>query len=173
MPDQHVILIGGRCAGKSTLGRTLAAHLRRPFLDTDVEIERRSGQSVAAIFAQDGEAKFRQLERELLATLTLTPPQVIAVGGGTVVDPANRARLRELGMIIFLNPGMVALQRRMRELASAGITKPALQGGNWIDEAPQVFASRLPIYRALANHEITADMALPALLEATLKIIGP
>jgi shikimate kinase len=99
-------------AGKSTVGRRLAKLLVLPFFDSDAEIARAHG-SIEVIFAQQGEAKFREYEREALLQLVARPPCVIAVGGGAVVAPENRALLRARGVIVHLDISAAAAHRRV------------------------------------------------------------
>jgi shikimate kinase len=97
----NVSITGFMGAGKSTAGRRLARLLRIPFVDSDVEIERAYGP-IAEIFDRDGEAVFRARESETLARLCAEGPHVLAVGGGAVLDPANRAVMRRNGCIVNL-----------------------------------------------------------------------
>ncbi len=99
-------------AGKSTVGRRLAKLLALPFVDTDAEIARVHGP-IEAIFAQHGEAKFREYEREALLQLAARAPCVIAVGGGAIVAPENRALLRAHGVIVHLDISAAAAHRRV------------------------------------------------------------
>jgi shikimate kinase len=97
----NVTLTGFMGAGKTTAGRGLARLLRLPFVDVDVEIEREHG-SIGDIFATAGEAVFRRYEADTIERVAADGPCVIAVGGGAVVDPANRAALRRRGVIVNL-----------------------------------------------------------------------
>jgi shikimate kinase len=97
----NVTITGFMGAGKSTAGRRLARLLRIPFVDSDVEIERAYGP-IAAMFEREGEAVFRARESETIARLCGDGPQVLAVGGGAVLDPANRAAMRRNGCIVNL-----------------------------------------------------------------------
>jgi shikimate kinase len=97
----NVALTGFMGAGKTTTGRRLAGLLHIGFVDTDGEIERLHGP-IREIFASQGEAAFRKLEAAVIAEYTRTGPHVIAVGGGAVLDPINRKRLRRGGVIVHL-----------------------------------------------------------------------
>ena len=97
----NVTLTGFMGAGKTTAGRRLARLLRLPFVDSDVEIEKAHG-SIAEIFAGEGEAQFRAYEAEAIAQACGAGPVVLAVGGGAVLDPANRAVMRRGGCIVNL-----------------------------------------------------------------------
>jgi shikimate kinase len=97
----NVVLTGFMGAGKSTVGRRLARLLELPFIDTDAEIVKTHGR-ISDIFAREGEARFREYERAALERLGQRGPAVVAVGGGAVVDPKNRALLRRGGVIVHL-----------------------------------------------------------------------
>jgi shikimate kinase len=97
----NLALTGFMGAGKTTTARRLSRILKVPFVDTDAEIVREHG-AIADIFAREGEAQFRRLERAFLERLCATSPWVAAVGGGAVVDPDNRKLLRSAGLIVHL-----------------------------------------------------------------------
>ncbi|MGQ9560140.1 MAG: shikimate kinase [Candidatus Oleimicrobiaceae bacterium] len=122
--DANIYLIGFMGAGKSTVGRALAARLKRPFVDTDEVIEHQTGRTIAHIFAREGERAFRLMEQHLLAELTCTKGQVVAVGGGAVMDDGNWKRLQESGITVYLHCPVALLVRR---LAEDGV-RPLLQG---------------------------------------------
>ncbi len=113
MVEGHLVLVGLPGAGKSTCGRQLARRLGRPFLDFDVEIERRTGLSVSRIFAEQGEAAFRSLEVELTRELVSAPPMVLAPGGGWVTNPGVMALLRPPGRIVHLQLSPAEALRRV------------------------------------------------------------
>lgn len=103
MTTRHVVLVGMMGAGKTTVGSRLARRLDRPFVDSDVQVERRAARTVRQIFEADGEAAFRALESEALAeALASEEPAVIAAAGGTVLDPLNRGRMKACGLVVFL-----------------------------------------------------------------------
>jgi shikimate kinase len=97
----NVVLTGFMGAGKSTTGRRLAKLLQLPFVDTDAEIERRHGP-IAQIFSTLGEAAFRRIEAAIIAQVSAGGPAVVAVGGGAILDQANRAALRQTSYIVHL-----------------------------------------------------------------------
>lgn len=109
----RVFLTGFMGCGKSAVGPELARRLGVPFLDLDGEIERRSGQSIAAIFEGQGEAAFREREREALLATGELAAAVVATGGGCPVDPANRVWMRAHGRMIWLHLPWAALVRRL------------------------------------------------------------
>src|SRR5687767_1646822 len=123
--DGHIVLIGLPGAGKSTIGRSVADRLGRPFLDFDTEIERREGLSVARIFAERGEPAFRTLEVALTRELVAAPPMVLAPGGGWVTNPGVIDLLRPPARIVHLR---VSPTEAVRRLSRARIVRPLLLG---------------------------------------------
>src|SRR5215212_5572942 len=110
--ERHIVLIGMMGAGKTTVGSRLARALDRPFIDSDVQVERRTARSVREIFETDGEAAYRALEAEALAeALASEEPAVIAAAGGTILDPNNRRRMKDFGTVVFLEAAPTDLVR--------------------------------------------------------------
>lgn len=140
----RIFLTGFMAAGKTTVGRELAALLAAPFVDLDREIEERAGASVAGIFARDGEAAFRHLERRELARITarVDDPLVVATGGGTVGDEENRRLMTENGRIVWLDPDFEVLSARLSG-AAAG-ERPLFRDR---DQARRLFERRRGDYR--------------------------
>jgi len=120
-----IYLTGFMGAGKSVVGRELARLLRRPFVDLDLSIESEAGSSVASLFARRGEAAFRKLERKALLRAAKRPGVVVALGGGTLLDPRHRALVKK-GLLVKLSCSRAELVRRLR---SARAARPLLAGG--------------------------------------------
>src|SRR5262245_27042785 len=99
--------------GKTEVGRRLARKLGRTFVDTDRLVETKAGRPVSAIFATEGEAHFRALEREAIAEACAIPDAVVATGGGALVDPGNRRRLAEAGPVVCLTASPEEILRRI------------------------------------------------------------
>src|SRR5262245_44682582 len=116
-------LLGMMGAGKSSAGRALARELGLPFLDTDAEVERRSGRKLAEIFARDGEAAFRALEREVIAA-SRGAAAVVALGGGAPAQAGVAELLRESGVRVYLRASAERLAARIGEAAD----RPLLAG---------------------------------------------
>lgn len=144
LPARHIVLTGFMGTGKSTVARYVAARAQRPFVDMDQVIETRSGQPIHRIFAEQGEAVFRALEAALLQELAAQDGLVIATGGGTLVDPANRAALGSRAVVICLQASIYELQRRLAD--SADGVRPLLAGEDAAQRIHSLLAARLPAY---------------------------
>jgi shikimate kinase len=151
-----IYLVGMMGVGKSTVGALLADMLGRVFVDSDLEIERTTGRSVSEIFEQEGEARFRELERAAIdEAFERRPSAVIALGGGAIVQPGMLDRLKERGVIVYLRARPEALDDRIGD----GTSRPLLAGLS--DEARVVrltalLEARRPFYEQ-ADHRIDAE----------------
>ncbi len=154
MPAGNLILIGYRGCGKTCVGRELAGRLHWAFVDTDTLIEAAAGQCIRDIFTQAGKAHFRKLERQVIAEVTAATDQVIAVGGGAVLSPTNRAALRRAGVCIWLTAPATELYRRLEADPRSGTTRPALTARGGLAEVRHLLAQRRPLYAALADHVV-------------------
>jgi shikimate kinase len=110
---RSVVLVGMMGAGKSSIGRRLAARLSVPFIDADTEIEKAAGMTIADIFATHGEAYFRTGEARVIARLLDSGPQVLATGGGAFMDPHTQEVIREKGVSVWLKADLELLIRRI------------------------------------------------------------
>lgn len=155
----HVALVGFMASGKSTVGRSLARRLRRPFIDTDAEIEREHG-AIATIFSRQGEGVFRRLEREAVATaLESQAPAIIAVGGGAPTHAPTRRLLSKAYRVFLLVPPE-EIARRVR---GCGSLRPLLGGAPTKARIEELYLARLPLYRE-AELIVDADaLRAPAL----------
>jgi shikimate kinase len=144
----HLILVGLPGAGKSTTGRMLARRLGRPFVDFDVELARREGKPVAAIFAERGEAYFRALEASLSAELVEAPAMVLSPGGGWMANAAAVALLRRRGRIIYLR---VSPETALRRMGRGYSRRPLLRGPDPLGALRRLHAERDALYGA-ADH---------------------
>jgi shikimate kinase len=149
-----LFLIGYRGTGKTTVARLLAGRLGWQHLDADDVLEHRAGRSIRAIFAEDGEAGFRRLETAVLEELCRLRQHVIATGGGVVLDPENRQRMRQAGRVVWLTADAATLWRRLQADASTAQRRPALSVGG-LAEIEQLLRVREPLYRACAD--LTVD----------------
>jgi shikimate kinase len=150
---RHLVLVGLMGAGKSTVGRACAQRLTRDFVDTDDVVERLAQMSVPELFDTAGEQAFRALEREAVVDVCSSPaPLVIGCGGGTVVDPDNRATLAAHGFVVWLQAGVDALAERV----DGGRDRPLLRGDSR-GALTRLLALREGAYEAVADVAITTE----------------
>jgi shikimate kinase len=137
-----VALIGMMGAGKSSVGRRLAARLAVPFRDADTEIEAAAGCTVAEIFERFGEQNFRDGERRVIARLLGQPPHVLATGGGAFIDPRTRADIKAQAVSIWLRAPVALLANRVQRRE----TRPLLKQGDPKEILARLLTEREPIY---------------------------
>jgi shikimate kinase len=153
MTMHRIYLVGFMGAGKSTIGRELALKLNIPFLDLDSEIEKAEGLAVRELFARFGEPHFRQIEREHLKRVAQGPIAIVALGGGTYVDPDNRKVVDDSGIAVWLEASFSTIRERVRPDG----TRPLLAD---VEQARRLYSERLPAYRLARVHVLT-DNRLP------------
>jgi shikimate kinase len=168
--SRNIILCGFMGTGKTTIGKLVAARIGWQFADTDQVIEARCGKRVSAIFAEDGEAAFRQMERDLCAEIAAHwRYHVIATGGGMVLEAANREALARAGCLICLDLPAEQLARRL-----AGKTdRPLLANppnGDLTAHIEALLAARAEAYRAVPHHIETAQLSPYGVSEAVLNV---
>ncbi len=146
LQDRSIVLVGLMGAGKTTIGRRLAAQLGLPFVDADHEIEKAAGMSISDIFATHGEAHFREGERKVIARLLQGGPQVLATGGGAFMDSDTRKNIKKSGISIWLRADLDVLMERV----SRRNDRPLLQRPDPEAVMRQLIEERYPIY-ALAD----------------------
>ncbi len=150
--DQHyktknIFLVGLMGAGKTTIGRSLAKRLELNFVDTDREIEARTGVSVPTVFDIEGEEGFRRREAEVIQAISRQDGQVVATGGGAVLRTENRANMRAGGFVAYLNVPPTILWERTRHDRN----RPLLQVDNPLLRLEELYAIRDPLYREVAD----------------------
>ena len=151
---KNIVLMGFMGAGKTTIGKKLASALKYEFIDTDEWIEKEQGRKISDIFAEDGEAAFRDMETDLLKRLqNRTEKFVLSIGGGMPVREENRALLRNLGAVIYLKTSKEEIIRRV----SGSRNRPLLQGGDLEEKVTNLMNSRARIYMETAHVEIITD----------------
>lgn len=142
-----VYLVGMPGSGKSTVGPVLAARLGVPFVELDARIEAAAGRSVPEIFADEGEARFREMEAATLVEAAAEDPSVVSCGGGVVLEPANRVTLRATGVVVFLSVPVDVLRARVVPAAD----RPLIHEQGDLD---RLLAQREPLYREFAAHVV-------------------
>lgn len=134
-------------AGKTTIGRSLAKRLGLEFIDSDREIEARTGVSIPTIFEIEGEEGFRKREAQVIEDLSSLNGRVVATGGGVVLRQENRARLRASGFVVYLNVPPATLWERTRRDTG----RPLLQVEDPLLRLKELYAQRDPFYREVAD----------------------
>ncbi len=170
---RNILLIGMRGVGKSTVANALADLLQWTLVDTDALIERQAGLSVRDIFTQHGEAAFRAMESRIVAEVCAKSRQVISLGGGAVLSPANRDTIRRAGAVIWLTAAPDVLIERMRRDIKRGLVRPSLTNRDWADEVRELTNARAPFYAEIAQIRIDTDNLTPAhIARAALEQLG-
>jgi shikimate kinase len=148
-----LVLVGLPGSGKTTVGRQLARRLAIPFVDSDHAIENRLGCSVREYFEREGEARFRDIESAVLNDLSQTHTGVLSTGGGSVLRPENRQRLRERGHVFYLRSTPEEVFRRLRYDQN----RPLLQVSDPMARLRDLFEARDPIYKEAAHDVIETN----------------
>lgn len=158
-----IVLIGYRGSGKTSIGKRLADRLWQKCVDTDELIVAKAGRSIAEIFADEGEAKFRELEREVVREVAAMNDIVIALGGGAPMSEENRRVIKEAGhRVIYLKCEPEELLKRIQSDPATPKARPNLtEFGGGIEEIAKVLAEREPIYRQMADAELEVTYLSP------------
>ena len=166
--QRAIVLVGMMGSGKSSVGRRLAGRLGLPFVDADTEIETAAHMTIPEIFAQRGEAEFREGERRVIARVLATrAPLVLATGGGAFMNAETRERVKELGIAVWLKAEPDVLMRRVRKRSN----RPLLQTADPEATLRRMLSEREPVY-ALADitilssdepHEVVVGETIAAL----------
>jgi shikimate kinase len=161
--SRSVVLVGMMGAGKSSIGRRLAAELGIPFVDADSEIEKAAGMSIPEIFESQGEGIFRAGETRVIARLLEAGPQVLATGGGAFMNDQTRALVRQRGISIWLKADLDVLMRRVKRRTD----RPLLKNGDPAETLERLMRERDPVYaeaditvlsREIAHEAIVAEI---------------
>jgi shikimate kinase len=155
-------------AGKSTVGRRLAQALGMPFRDADTEIEAAAGRSISEIFAQFGEAAFRDGERRVIARLLSGPPHVLATGGGAFIDDSTRALINAKATSVWLKADVEVLARRV----SRRDVRPLLTGKDPLDVLREHALARYDLYGQAHLTIETGDSAHRVAVDAIITALG-
>jgi shikimate kinase len=175
--SRSIVLIGMPGCGKSALGRRLAPRLELPFVDVDEEIEKAAGKSIKEIFADHGEDYFRDGERRVIARLLASGPQVMATGGGALLNRETRANIRRSGISVWVKADMALLVRRVTKRS----TRPLFEGRDAEVVVRDLMEARYPVYAAVADlvvesrdvpHEVIVGEMVEALARCP-QLAGP
>ena len=164
---RSIVLVGMMGVGKSSIGRRLAARLGVPFVDADTEIEKAAGMSIADIFARHGEAYFRSGEARVIARLLDSGSQVLASGGGAVMNADTRAAIKAKGVSIWLKAEIDVLLRRV---AKRKAERPMLHTDDPSETLRQLLIAREPFYAqadlTVQSHEGPHDAIVAEMMQA-------
>jgi shikimate kinase len=169
---RHLVLVGLMGAGKTTVGERCAERLARPFVDTDAVVEATARRSVQELFSEAGESTFRALERDAVRDVTASPAAaVIACGGGAVLDPENRRRLREAGTVVWLRAAPAVLAERVD---ADGVARPLLAPRGAVATLQRLAVVRAAAYEAVADAVVDTDgRTVDEVAEAVLQVYRP
>lgn len=149
----NVFLVGPMGSGKSAVGRQLARELGLWFVDSDAELEARTGVDIPIIFETEGEAGFRARERDLIDELTRRTDVVLATGGGAVTDPDTRGRLRARGRVVYLRTSVDQQLARTRRSTH----RPLLRTADPRATLERLMQQRAPLYEEIADLVVETD----------------
>jgi len=164
--SRSIVLIGMMGAGKSSIGRRLAARLAIPFVDADTEIESAAGMTIPEIFQKHGEPYFRAGEARVIARLLDNGPSVLATGGGSIMDPHTRELIREKGISIWLNADLDVLVKRTKRRNDRPL----------VEKLKELMPLREPFYAqsdiVVCSRDEPHDTIIDAIIDALAKHLG-
>ncbi len=154
----NIFLVGPMGAGKTTIGRQLARELKKEFVDSDQEIEERTGANISWIFDVEGESGFRKREKKIIEELTRRKDIVLATGGGAVLAPENRNYLHSRGTVVYL---MATIGQQL-ERTKNDSRRPLIQNVTDIKgKLKELMEIRDPLYREIADYVVMTSMRSP------------
>jgi len=177
VPSRSIVLVGLMGAGKSKIGRRLAARLGLPFFDSDPEIETAAGETIEEIFVNRGERVFREGERRVIARLLAQPVHVLATGGGAFMDPATRQLIARRAVSLWLRADLDVLVSRVLRRSN----RPLLKLGDPRAILAELIERRHPVYAEAdvavdsgeGSPEATVTRAIAALASCSLTTLLP
>lgn len=155
--QQNIILVGPMGVGKTTIGRSLAKKLGREFVDSDREIEDRTGVTINIIFEIEGEDGFRKRESTMIDELTQRKNIVLATGGGAILNESNRMLMRKHGVVVYLHASVDLQLERTR----TGKNRPLLMNGDPRKTLEDLMKVREPLYRQEADIIVNTENRSP------------
>ena len=157
-PSPVVVIVGLPGVGKSTIGRRVAKRLGWDFVDLDSAIEERAGQPIREIFAESGESVFRDLETEVLVrSLDTDKPCVVSTGGGVVLSPANRSRLKSAAAVVWMTASIEDLVDRLKPRGAPGRGHRPLLDGDLVANLERLADQRDRLYAEVATIELATN----------------
>ncbi len=153
-PSSNLFLVGPSGAGKTSIGRLLAAHYQLEFIDLDIEIEKHTGAPITAVFELEGEVGFRAREAALLDQFSQREGMVLSTGAGAVLDPVNRGQLAARGLVVWLQSTVEQQLRRLQHDQH----RPLLAGDDREQRLHAMAAIRTPLYADIAELRIPGEL---------------
>ncbi len=150
---KNIALIGFMGTGKTAVGRALSSSINRPFVDTDLLIQRRAGKTIGQIFESDGEQRFRDLESRVIEEVCRLDGHVISYGGGAVLRPENRCNIRENATVILLRATATTILSRV----SKSTERPLLMDGDRLNRICSLLKAREELYYSTMDIAIDTD----------------
>ncbi|MBN1558279.1 MAG: shikimate kinase, partial [Lentisphaerae bacterium] len=163
---RNIVLVGFMGTGKTAVGRTLAARLNLAYLDMDATIEAREGRTISDMFAHEGEARFRALERALVRELAARSGLVIATGGGIVLDPRNVEDFARTGLVVCLRAEPETILARV----ARDTHRPLLEGGDKLQTIRSILEKRRALYDAVPHQIDTTPLSVDQVADAILAL---
>ena len=165
-PETNAYFVGFMGTGKTTVGRALAHRLGFEWLDVDEQIERAQGKTVAQIFAEDGEAAFRVMERQFIESGHPAKRAVVSCGGGLVVQPGMLELLQSKGVVICLHATLETVLKRTQHSK----TRPLLNVDDPLARMRVLYAEREPVYRRAGTLVLTDNRTLPEVIAHAMRV---
>ncbi|MGD8980295.1 MAG: shikimate kinase [Desulfobacterales bacterium] len=153
----NIFLIGYRCTGKTTVGRSLAKRLERFFFDTDVELVKEQGVNISDIVDQRGWTAFREIEKQVIQRTCERDNQVVATGGGVVLDEDNVKRMKDSGVLVWLRADIDTIEKRIIEDNTTRDFRPSLTSKGSVEEIQETLLSRNPLYERAMDFFVDTD----------------
>jgi shikimate kinase len=164
LASRTIVMVGMMGAGKSSIGRRLAARLGMPFTDADTEIEQAANATIPEIFESHGEAYFRDGERRVIQRLLDGPPKVLATGGGAFINPETREAIARKAISVWLKADRDLLLARVKRRAN----RPLLKDGDPAEIIEKLIAERYPVYAEADIHIQSRDVAHDVVIDDIL-----
>jgi len=153
----NVFLIGYRCCGKTSVGQSVAEAINWPFVDADTLLVSECGKHIKDIVDAEGWETFRRMERSTLEQICKNSRQIVATGGGVVLDKANIKAMKTSGLVIWLKATAETIRQRMLPDKNTGNFRPALTDRGPIEEVEDMLLKRNPFYESACDISIPAD----------------
>jgi shikimate kinase len=155
----NLFLIGYRCSGKTTIGKSIAKTIDWSFVDSDLLVIKKNGNSIKDIIDTAGWRAFRRMERSTLRQICTKDRQVVATGGGVVLDADNIKAMKTSGTVVWLGASAATIQKRMRQDKSTENFRPALTDKGRMEEIEDMLLKRNPYYESASDLFIQTDNA--------------